>query len=115
MIAVSMLAIYYLYAYLNASEVSLEPVKRKLFTESQMERMDRLQSGLEAVRDTYMLSMSNPWKNILENIDSKLLKKTTKQKSTKQRNIAKRKGQHLLSTSKLSHRSGGLRAKDGWT
>eukprot|EP00090_Calanus_glacialis_P016219 TRINITY_DN25438_c0_g1_i2.p1 TRINITY_DN25438_c0_g1~~TRINITY_DN25438_c0_g1_i2.p1 ORF type:complete len:379 (-),score=89.78 TRINITY_DN25438_c0_g1_i2:33-1058(-) len=112
-IAISMVVLYYVYAYVNASSVSLEPLKRKLFNEAQIARVDALQTGLEAVADTYLLSISNPWRNILENIDRNLLKRASTSYVNKNK-LMKRKGRPFSSSPKLAHKSGIFDEREGW-
>jgi len=113
LIALSMLVLYYGYAYVTAESISLEPLKRRLFSESQIERVDALQNGLEAITDTYLLSMSNPWKNILENIDKNLLKQDSSNYVNKNKLLRKR-GKPLVSSPKMGSKSGDYREKAGW-
>jgi hypothetical protein len=109
-IAISMLVLYYSYAYVTASSVSLEPLKRRLFSEGQIERVDALHSGLEAITDTYLLSMSHPWKNIMENIDRNLLKQSSTKHVNKNK-LLRKKGRPFSSSPKLAHKSS---QRDGW-
>jgi len=113
MIALSMVVLYYGYAYVNAESVSLAPLKRKLFNEAQIERVDALHSGMAAIADTYLLSMSNPWKNILENIDRNLLKRSESTYVNKNK-FLKKKGRPFSSSPKLAHKSGIFDEKEGW-
>jgi len=113
LIAISMLVLYYGYAYLTADLVSLEPIKRRLFNGAQIDRVDALQSGLEAIADTYLLSMSHPWKNILENIDNNLLRKDSKDYVSNNK-LVRRGGRPFLSSPKLEHKSGVFREGGGW-
>ena len=75
--------------------------------------MDALQSGLEAIADTYLLSMSHPWKNILENIDNNLLRKDSKEYVSNNK-LVRRGGRPFLSSPKLEHKSGVFKEGGGW-
>merc|ERR1719225_677754 len=74
-IVLFMVAAYFGYAYLSANLVSIEPMRKKFFNEAQLNRFDAINDGMSVLANTYLTSLSSPWRKIAENIDDHLLKK----------------------------------------
>ena len=84
---------YFIYAYSTASLVDIEPLrrsKRYIFYKSleltyfdvlgflnpaQLARVDAVNDGLSLILETYLMSLSSPWRKIASNIDNNLLKR----------------------------------------
>ena len=49
----------------------------EFFNEFQLARLDAINEGVSLIADTYLMSLSSPWRKIAENIDKHLLKKPT--------------------------------------
>ena len=85
---------YFIYAYSTASLVDIEPLRRSeryIFYKSlkltyfdallgflnpaQLARVDAVNDGLSLILETYLMSLSSPWRKIASNIDNNLLKR----------------------------------------
>jgi len=78
-----MMGAYLTYGYLTASLVSVEPLRRRIFNEAQLARVDALNDGLSLILETYLMSLANPWKKIATNIDRNLLLRRRKSSKNK--------------------------------
>ena len=47
----------------------------EFFNEFQLARLDAINEGMSLIADTYLMSLSSPWRKIAKNIDKNLLKK----------------------------------------
>ena len=93
-IVLFMVAMYFAYAYITANLVSIEPMRQsevspkrsndnvfpflvEFFNEAQLSRFDAINEGMSVIADTYLTSLSSPWRKIAQNIDQHLPKKPT--------------------------------------
>ena len=51
------------------------------FNDAQLKRLDAVGDGLNLIAETYLMSLSSPWKRIANNIDRNLLKSYRPQKN----------------------------------
>merc|ERR1711953_1032013 len=97
-IVLFMVAIYFVYAYITANLVSIEPLRRKFFNDAQLSRFDAINEGMSVIANTYLMSLSSPWRKIAQNIDKHLLKKP----SLSQNKFLKKYGKSTSQRSELS-------------
>jgi len=78
-----MMAAYLGYAYITAGLVSIEPLRQRFFNQAQLRRVDAINDGLSVILETYLMSLSSPWRKIASNIDRRLLRRQYKPEKNK--------------------------------